>query len=152
MNLDGNKIFSFHSANQSANIKMQLKCYLSKSSNEKLLKQELWKLLMWKKIHLAFKHYTIRYMVNLGTTSCGLHHVPAILTQEPTNRRCVGPRTSLHSIKKEIPALSGIWTLTIQPVTLLTVIPLHSSMYVYAFTSAKHIPPSMEFNNENSQL
>lgn len=59
-----------------------------------------------KKNHLVFKHYTIRYMVNLSTTSCGLRHVPAILTQEPTNRRCVGPRTSLHAVKTEIPAPS----------------------------------------------
>jgi len=91
-------------------------------------------------------------MVNLRTTSCGLHHVPAILTQEPTNRRCVGPRTSLHAVKTEIPIPSGKWTLTIQPVTLPTVTPLRGSMYVYAFTSAKHIPPSMEHYNDNSQL
>jgi hypothetical protein len=143
------RYFHIHSANQSANIKMYLKFYLTKSSYKKLFKQELQKLLVWKKIQLVI---TIRYTVNLSTIPCGLRHVPAILTQEPNDRRCVGPRTSRRAVKTEIPAPSRKWTLTIQPVTLLTVTPLHGSMYVYAFTSAKHIPPSMEHNNKNSQL
>lgn len=70
------------------------------------------------------------------------------LNQEPTNRRWMGPRTSLHAVKDKNPCLF----LTIQPVTLLTVIPLHNSMYIYALTSAQHIPSCTEYNNENSQL
>jgi hypothetical protein len=82
-------------------------------------------------------------MVQLNTTPCGLHHVPAVLTQDSTNRRCMGPRTNLHAVDRNPCPLQKL--ISDYPAGYFTEL-LHFMVlcYVYAFTSAKHIPPNKE--------